>query len=336
MKEKSPHYFCFFILCILFWNFKAYSQTPTTSPANPLFLQTSAGLVHFGDLIDVDVIGSFEYDWRGTLTPEGFLDGLDKIEVQIHALCKTEDQIADAITIEYRKTLRDPKVVVRVLDRSNRAVAYLNGAVKLPQRFQIKRPILLNELLIISGGITDQASGEIRIFRPRNLNCDSRIKEANASPEKSPKSNDSQISLITIKDLLSGRQEANPQILSGDIVTVSEAAPIYLIGGVSVPKQISSRSQITLSRAIASAGGVTKQGLEDRVTIFRREGGESTVITANLLKIKANEAEDPLLKAFDIVEVEEKGRAKRKFPPVIETRGYNAGNLAKLPLRIVD
>ena len=29
-------------------------------------------LIHFGDVIDVDVVGSLEFDWRGGLTPEGF------------------------------------------------------------------------------------------------------------------------------------------------------------------------------------------------------------------------------------------------------------------------
>jgi hypothetical protein len=48
-----------------------------------------ANLVHFGDLLEVDVIGSYEYDWRGTLTPDGYLDGLDTIENQIYGLCQT-------------------------------------------------------------------------------------------------------------------------------------------------------------------------------------------------------------------------------------------------------
>ncbi|MBC7901151.1 MAG: hypothetical protein H7070_13990 [Saprospiraceae bacterium] len=336
-KVSKFRYLLFGIVYVLCFGSVTISQIPNSevSAANNT-LTIDANLVHLGDLIDVDVIGSFEYDWRGTLTPEGFLDGFDKIENQIYALCKTEDQLAKAITVEYSKTLREPKVTVRILDRSNRAVAYLDGAVKLSQRFQIKRPVLLNELLIISGGITDQAGGEIRIFRPRNLSCISPGKERNQPAGKRPQDNASQTWLITIKDLLTGKREANPQILSGDIVTVLEAPPIYLIGGVNVPKKISSRSQITLSRAVASAGGVAKGGIEESVTIFRREGSESSIIRADLTKIKENKAEDPILRAFDIVEVGEKGRQNRKFPPAVDTRGHNTRDLAKLPLRIVD
>ena len=140
--------------------------------------QTSSDLIHFGDLIDVDVVGSLEFDWCGTLTPEGFLDGYDKLPEPILALCRSEDDVAKAIADEYKTVLKDPRVVVRVLDRSNRAVAYLEGAVKFPQRFQLRRRVRLNELIILSGGITDRSNGEIRIFRPQNLNCESAAEPA--------------------------------------------------------------------------------------------------------------------------------------------------------------
>ncbi len=53
-------------------------------------------------------------------------------------------------------------------------------------------------------------------------------------------------------------------------------------------------------------------------------------------KIKANQAEDIVLQAFDIVEIEQSGREKRKFPPLIKVVDTNDKNPAKLPLRIVD
>ena len=130
-----------------------------------------ANLVHFGDLLEVDVVGSYDYDWRGSLNQDGYLDGFDTIANQIYALCQTEADLSTAVQKELSKTLREPKVEVRILDRSNRAVAFLSGAVRSPKRFQIKRNVRLNELLVLSGGITDRSSGEISIFRPPNLNC---------------------------------------------------------------------------------------------------------------------------------------------------------------------
>ena len=290
--------------------------------------QTSANLVHFGDLIDVDVVGSFEYDWRGRLNPEGFLDGLDRIEKQIYGLCRSESEIADAISKEYRVNLRNPVVVVKILDRSNRAVSFLDGAVKFPQRFQIRRRVKLNELLILSGGITDRSSGEISIFRPQSQNCE---QKTGGQLEKG-----SQNITVKIADLLAGLETANPSIFSGDIVTVVEAAPVFLIGGVNAPKQISLRVETTLSRAIASAGGISKEGLEGKIRIFRRNGKESKVIDADLKKILAKEAEDPVLHPYDVVEVEQKGRGPGRLSPVSESRSATNDRLAKLPLRIID
>ena len=314
------------VLLALFFAKDTYSQP------EPPVSQTNTNLIHFGDLIDVDVVGSFEYDWRGTLTPEGFLDGLDKIENQIYGLCRSEDEVAEAIAKEYRASLRDPKVVVKILDRSNRAVAYLDGAVKFPQRFQIRRRVSLNELIILSGGITDRSSGEIRIFRPQSLNC---LKKTPASADASNEKT-SQTLTVKISDLLAGSEEANPAIFSGDIVTVVEAAPVFLIGGVNTPKEISLRVETTLSRAIAIAGGLSKEGLENRIRIFRRYGKENRVIEADLKQILNKQAEDPVLQAYDVVEVEQKGKGPRKLTPLIESKGPANGRLSKLPLRIVD
>jgi len=132
------------------------------------------------------------------------------------------------------------------------------------------------------------------------------------------------------------KKEANVQILAGDIVTVLEAKPIYVIGGVSTPRQIATRSQMTVSRAIAGAGGLSKGADPTKVTIFRRVGEETRIIETNLEKIKVNQAEDVVLQAFDIVEVAQKGSAKRKYPPVVQVDDQSSQSASKLPLRIID
>ena len=293
-------------------------------------------LVHLGDLIDVDVVGSFDFDWRGTLNPEGFLDGLDLVQEPIYALCRSESDLAADLTKAYSKSLRDPTIVVRILDRSNRAVVFLDGAVKFPQRFQIRRPIRLNELLIVAGGITENASGVISIFRPQNLSCAVQPPAAEGSFVKASTADGPQTFSIRIADLLAGEARSNPQVLSGDIVTVAEAMPVYVMGGVNAPKQVSARTRTTLSRAVAAAGGVSKKGLESSVTIYRREGNETKILQADLRKIEAAEVEDPVLKPFDIVEVGQKGVEKRRFAPVIDNAGFQTSKLVNLPLRIIE
>jgi protein involved in polysaccharide export with SLBB domain len=291
--------------------------------------------IHYGDVIDVDIVGSFEYDWRGSLTPEGFLDGLDMIGGQIFALCRTESELAEQVARNYSRILRDPRVVVRILDRSKRPEALITGAVGSPQRLSIRRPVRLNELIVLSGGITDTASGEIQIFRPENASCDApdsevRIEKAGA------KSNGAQITSIKISDLLGGLDAANPVVRSGDIITVLEALPIYVIGGVNKPTQLSSRSEITVSRAVAMAGGVSRNGVPEEVTIFRRGENGPERITADLNRIESKAAEDTVLKPYDIVDVGRKGSEKRLFAPYIETGRRDGESRSRLPLKVID
>jgi protein involved in polysaccharide export with SLBB domain len=339
---KLCFYLTIYLIFLQNWGLAQKTAPISTIPSSSETI-SEQDLIHLGDLIEVDVVGSIEYDWRGTLNPEGFLLQFDKIEQQIFALCKSEAQVAQEIEKHLSKMLREPKVIVKILDRSNRPVSIVSGAVKKPHRFQIKRRVYLNELIVLTGGFTEQASGEIEVFRPANQSCGSRSASKDigesASQEKfisTRQDNGSQFINIRIADLLSGKKEANLQIFSGDIVTVLEASPIYVIGGVANPKQILARSEMTLSRAIASVGGLSKNADPTKVMIFRRKGRETSIIEVNMEKIKSNQTQDIVLQAFDIVEVSQKGREKRKFPPVLNVDDREIVNPTKMPLLIVD
>ena len=331
------------LLSLFSHSFQAHAQATVPEPV-PEIVKSDADLIHYGDLIDVDIIGNTEYDWRGTITPEGFLQGLDFVEEPVYALCQSEESVAASVARGYSKLLRDPKVSVKILDRSKRPQSIIYGAVKSEQRFQIRRAVYLNELIIFAGGITENASGTIEVFRPANLSCNAPKLEKEAA-----KTSDSRQRFITtgqsggsanlsikISDLLKGEKDANPQIFSGDIVTVQTADPIYIIGGVAVPKQISSRANMTLTRAIASAGGLSKDADAKNITVFRRTGQETKIIETNYEKIEAGQNEDISLQALDIVDVGIKGRGKSKYAPIV--RNEESGNKIEnsLPLRIID
>ncbi len=337
----KQYFFTFILLAALFLIPAATftsGQTGTTSE-QPEMKPDLDDLVHFGDVIDVDIVGGFEFDWRGTLTSDGFLDGLDGFSEQIYGLCRSEDQIASDVARVYGKILRDPKVVVKIIDRSNRAVVRLDGAVRAAARFRLRRDIHLGELIVLAGGITDGASGDITIFRPKDLNC---VAAAAPAPDLDknggigPSDNGSHTLNIKINELLSGNELANPQILSGDIVTVLRAYPIYVIGAVKSPRPIYSRDKMTVSRIVAIAGGLAKDADGSRVVIYRRAGTVVRSIGTDLGKIKRGESEDEILQPFDIIEIAFKGRGIRKYPPVVVNNNNREKKSPDFPLRIVD
>jgi protein involved in polysaccharide export with SLBB domain len=141
---------------------------------------------------------------------------------------------------------------------------------------------------------------------------------------------------IKIEELLKGNEAANPRILSGDIIEVLAAYPIYVIGGVENPTRIFMRGEMTLTRAVSSAGGLSRDADPARVTIFRQGGEGPAVIDADLEKIDDKQTEDITLRAYDVIEVARKGREKRRKPIVSDLPESNKNRNSKLPLEIID
>lgn len=279
--------------------------------------------VHAGDVIEVDVEGSLDHDWRGGLTPEGSLNGFNEFGEPIKARCRMPAEIAADAVKQLSSTLRDPKVNVLIVDRSNRMPAILDGAVRSPHRYQIKRPVRLRELIARSGGITDSSGGTISVFRPDGPSC----------PEQDGKEQIGRVE-IKISDLVKGLESANTWISPGDLIVVEKSLPIYAIGGVRSPRPIPSKEQVTLTRLIAMAGGVAKDGDARRVVIYRRSKGTSSRIEADLKRIEDGTAKDPELQPLDIVEVMTKGRSSRKYPP--EIADAPGDKHATLPLVVIE
>jgi protein involved in polysaccharide export with SLBB domain len=277
--------------------------------------------IHPGDLIEIDQLGGFDFDWRGRLNPEGYLDGLAKVADPIFGRCKTVSELAELIRSAYSKTLRDPRVIVRILDRSQRPLAIFDGAVRQPMRLQIRRKVALTELVVIAGGFTDRASGEVTVLRPPHQSCET--------------SNESTEVLTTrVSDILEGKPGANLEILSGDIVNVRIVEPVYVVGGVNNPGKIDWRDGATVSRTVAAAGGVSGRGVTGNVSIFRREQGVSRVIQVDLDKVLRGGAEDVLLRPRDIIDVPLKGDPQRTAPPVVEAE--ESRQTQSMPIRVIE
>jgi protein involved in polysaccharide export with SLBB domain len=167
------------------------------------------------------------------------------------------------------------------------------------------RPVRLNEVLTLSGGLTERANGDIQVLHTEKVMC----------PEPGEVvepliTNDGLLAANTLKiykwvDLLAGKTEANPVIRPGDIVTVMEAKPVYVTGSVGSPQPVLLREGYTLSRVVAMVGGPISGAKSRDVRIYRSELGsaETKVIKVDLEAVKKKKAEDVVLQAYDIIEV---------------------------------
>lgn len=308
----------------------AASQENPTVPPN-----ASDYLIGIGDSLDISVERRPELSWRGRVNVEGDINGLPYLNKTVHVLCLTEQKAAEAIKAAYAELIKNPSITVKVIERST-LPAYLLGAVRTPLRFQLQRDARLIELLFISGGVTDRASGDIQIFSPIPATC----KDSRPGGEPATEATGSPLRVIKILDLMTGAEGANPVIGPGDIVTVMAAEPVYVTGGVVSPQGINFRDQLTLSRAIATVGGLTSNARGSEIHIYRRKQGptEQDVIKADYNAIKKKKQPDVQLVAYDIIEVPQSSGSsgRRTWQSAAQEIITDEKKSGELPLRVLN
>jgi polysaccharide export outer membrane protein len=259
-----------------------------------------------GDVLDVRVFGQPELSSSVQVDSDGNLSSLPFLEKPIVAKCRTDKDIQKDITAAYSKFINNPQVSVRISERNSRQPATVFGAVRAPTRVEMKRKVRLNELMAVSGGFTERASGTIQILHTEPLMCPEMGEEKEAAPIDGTRI---PLQIIKIAELRAGKLEANPVIRPGDYVLVTEAEPIYITGSVVSPAGIYLREGLMLSRALAMVGGARKEAKLNEVKIYRQIAGSANqeVITVDVAAIRKNQKPDVALQAYDVIEVPEAG-----------------------------
>ena len=259
-----------------------------------------------GDTLDVRVFGQSDLNAIVEVDTDGNISSLPFLEAPIFAKCRTEKEIQKDITKAYSKYIKNPQVSVRIAERKSRQPATVFGAVRQPTRVQMQRKIRLNELVVVSGGFTERASGTIQILHTEPLMCPQPGEEALALPIDGTKV---PFEIVQIADLRGGKVVANPVIRPGDYILVTEAEPIYITGSVVAPQGVYLRDRLTITRALAMVGGPRREAKLNDVRIYRQKLGaqDQEMIRVDYAAIKKNQKPDVFLQAFDIVEVPEAG-----------------------------
>ena len=284
-------------------------QSPPPAQQGPSSLDVQgikSYLLGPGDVLDVRVFGQPELSSSVQVDSDGNLSSLPFLEKPIVAKCRSDKDVQKDITAAYSKFINNPQVSVRISERNSRQPATVFGAVRQPTRVEMKRKVRLNELMAVSGGFTERASGTIQILHTEPLMCPEPGEEKLAAPIDGTRI---PLNIIKIADLRAGKLEANPVIRPGDYVLVTEAEPVYITGSVMAPGGVYLREDLMLSRALAMVGGARKEAKLTDVRIFRQVPGSANqqVISVDVAAIKKNQKPDFLLQAYDVIEVPEAG-----------------------------
>jgi polysaccharide biosynthesis/export protein len=205
---------------------------------------------------------------------------------QITAAGKTMEQMSLSIANGLRDRLRDPEVTVTLKTPRMQRV-YVLGAVGKPGSYDMKPGWRITEAIAGAGGIasgTEPAECAVTILRANGKRF-----------------------TLKLADVLSGSQEANKPIESGDSVTVEaqETMPVYVMGKVKNPGLYRIRKDNAgVMEALTLAGGSLEDSALSHVTITHLNGPPEVADLGPAI-LQGKSGANPRLNPGDLVTVPE-------------------------------
>ena len=295
-------------------------------------------LVGPGDVVTGKVLGESQFDFVATVDEDGRIE-VPFFDKPIPAKCRTERQLRTDVTKLLGKYLRNPQISLRVTERNSRPPATVFGEVRQPQQVVLNRKARLLELISFAGGVTEDAGGMVRVFRPRAPLCEERDEEV--AWAKSDDDLDVPSRHYSINNIKQGREESNPIIYPGDLIVVEKASPVYITGEVLQPQGIRLQDGgLPLTQAIAMVGGVRREAKTKDIKIYRlkQNSKDREIISVNYDSIKKGDQKDVMLEPYDIIEVD---KAKKSIAQTILELATGVGRTAigsfggALPTRVL-
>jgi len=247
-----------------------------------------------GDVLDIRVYNRPQLSRDAVRVEGNGIIRMPLIENDIQAACLTEGELAKEISARYARYYKNLQVDVFIKEYHSKQVAVI-GAVNEQSRFELQRRVRLLELLTYAKGPSAKAGQTINIVHSSAVSPCKQTDESDTAAFTSYK----------LSDVLAGDPKSNPYIEAGDIVTLPEADQVYVVGNVFMPLTISLKEPITLTRAIAMAGGLKQDTRKDKIRVLRQEPGTTIrkEITVDLYAIEKKSSEDLALAPNDIIDV---------------------------------
>lgn len=223
-----------------------------------------------------------------------------------------------------RTYMKEPHVGVYVREMESHAVSVF-GAVQKPGVFQVRSTKSLLEVLSMAQGLAEDAGDAVIVMRASSSRSPSPqaadpagdapqfgsgLKQASPGTATAPVGSiepaAGEAVEINLKDLLeSGDPSLNVPVYAGDIVKVTRAGIVYVVGEVQKPGGfvLKSNENISVLQVLALAEGLTRTSAKSHARIIRTEEatGERAEIPIDLGKILAGKNADPMLQPKDIV-----------------------------------
>lgn len=277
-------------------------QRETTTQPEPLQVEPGVPtdyVIGPEDVIDIDVFNAPELSKTVRVANDGTISLV--LLGPIKAAGLTAQQLRQELEAKLGKTyLENPRATVFMKEFHARPVSVI-GAVERPGLYQLTGPRTLIEMLSMAGGLGKRSSAPAgrSVFITRKGGF-TELQPAEGLQLIAPDKVE-----IDLRRLLYSNQNAlNIEIRPVDVISVSKADVVYVVGDVRKPGGfvLEDRERITVLQALALAEGTSGTAAKGSAKIIRRlEDGSRTEIPVNLGNILKGKGQDLELAANDIL-----------------------------------
>jgi polysaccharide export outer membrane protein len=233
-------------------------------------------------------------------------------EIQVSGL--TEQGLREEIRRRLEESyMHNPQVNLLVREYRSRQVA-VTGAVEKPGLYNLASGAdTLLDMLSLAGGMKSEAAPRIHFIPAEPVADGQKERFASLLPPQLVNTDSSPLILkkvdpivIDLKLLATGDNQIYLTLPArpGDVIMVPGAGEVLIDGWVEKPGSYKITSGLTVTGAVAAAGGLRFAADTGSVKVFRvGKGGEKIPFVADLDKIKRGESVDLPLQEGDIIDV---------------------------------
>ncbi len=241
-------------------------------------------LLGAGDLLVIKVFETEKLDTEVRVSSRGEINMplLGEINVLNMTAAEVEQHIEDLYKKDY---LHDPHVSVYIKEHMSKQIT-LVGEVEKPGTYDYVAQRRLLDVLAIANGLKNDAGPYAYITRYNS------------------KTNKSVNYVIDLDELVkNGNMTQNHIILGGDVVFIPKSGQCFVDGAVRKPGTYSLESNMTITEAIALAGGLAGYADKDSIKLIRfmGRGIERQIVSLSYNDLQAGLGDTLILKDQDVV-----------------------------------
>ncbi len=250
-------------------------------------LATGDYLLGAGDLLSIKVFETDKLDTEVRVSSRGMINVplLGEVSVLNMTAAEVEQHLEDLYKKEY---LHDPHVSIYIKEHMSKQIT-LVGEFAKPGTYEYVSQRRLLDILAIANGLKDDAGPYAYITRYNS------------------KTNKSANYIVDLDDLVKhGNMAQNHIILGGDVVFIPKSGQCFVDGAVRKPGTYSLASNMTITEAIAMAGGLAGYADDDSIKLIRFMGSglEREVVSLSYKDLQAGLGDRLILKDQDVIYAE--------------------------------